>query len=239
MQSAVALACFPTLLWCLLWAWVRTSGLSLRWLLGGILVGALLGGPVWLLETAVDGLANPGGRLWRDFVQQVLGAACCEELLKFLAIALLLWFAKRRRKLTTRDIVAIAISVGVGFMTLENVLAVALSDTPMSIAIDRQLTIIAGHGSYQTIMGFLLALSARRSGFGWNIVALAAPIFLHGWGDLSERLFQDEPNPGSLEDTLLFGSWIASVVTTAVVAFGVLWWVRRAESDETLNQPPS
>ena len=239
LQTPVALALLPTMIWCLVFAWVRPRGLSLLWLAGGMVVGAFLGGPVWVLESAVDGFSSPGGRLWRDFVQQVIGAACCEESLKFISVVALIGLARHQGKTSARDVVAIAISVGIGFMTLENLFAVIVSDTPMSLAIDRQLTIIAGHGNYQAIMGFFLAMFIRRGGKGWAVAALLVPIFLHGWGDLAEQLFQDEPNPGSFADTMLFNSWIGSIVTTAVAAFSLLWWVRRPAGEPQVEPASS
>ena len=201
-----------------------------------MIVGALLGGPVWLLESAVEGLVGSGSRIWRDFVQQVIGAACCEESLKLIAVGVLIWLAKRGGKPAARGVVAIAISVGIGFMTLENLFAVIASDTPLALAIDRQLTIIAGHGNFQAIMGFFLAMYMRYRGLGWGILALAVPLFLHGWGDFTEQLFKDEPVPGSFEDTMLFNSWIGSIVTTAFASFSLLWWVRRPMNDQELRE---
>jgi RsiW-degrading membrane proteinase PrsW (M82 family) len=224
---SIALALVPTVVWCLIVSWVRPPKLSLRWLLGGIIVGVLLGGPVWLVESAVDGLASPSDRLSRDFLQQVIGAACSEESLKFIGVGLLIWLAYRRGEREVRALVAIAISVGIGFMTLENLVAVIASDTPMSLAMDRQLTILAGHGSYQTIMGIFLAISIRHHRFGWVIAAIIAPVLLHGWGDLAEQLFIDEPDPGSVDDTILYNTWIASIVATALSTVFALWWVLR------------
>jgi RsiW-degrading membrane proteinase PrsW (M82 family) len=236
---AIALAFIPTIVWCLIFVWVRPPGFSLRWLLGGMIVGVVLGGPVWLAESAVDVLAIPGDRYWRGFVQQVIGAACSEESLKFIGVGLLVWLAQRRSERAPRAVVAIAISVGIGFMTLENLVAVIVSDTPMSHAIDRQMTIIAGHGSYQAIMGVFLAMSIQHRRLGWAIAALIVPLFLHGWGNLAEQLFIDEPDHRSFQDTMLYNTWIGSIVTTALAAFSLLWWVRRPISDEALEESRS
>ncbi len=194
----------------------------------------MLGGPVWLVESAVDVLANPSDRFWRNFVQQVIGAACSEESLKFIGVGALVWLAQRHSQRTSRAVVAIAISVGIGFMTLENVVAVIASDTPMALATDRQLTTLAGHGNYQAIMGVLVAMSIQHRRLGWAIAALVVPVVLHGWGNLTVQLFIDEPEPHSFDDTLLYNSWIGSIVTTVLAAFSLLWWVRCPKND----QPP-
>jgi RsiW-degrading membrane proteinase PrsW (M82 family) len=200
-----------------------------------MMIGMMLGGPVWLVESAVDSLA-PEGRFWRDFVQQVIGAACSEESLKFIGVVLLVWLAYRRGHRAARAVVAISISIGIGFMTLENLVAVIASDTPLSLAMDRQLTILAGHGHYQAIMGVFLAMTIRHRRLGWVIAALVVPVFLHGWGDLAEQLFIDEPDPGSFNDTMLYNSWIGSIVTTSLAAFSLLWWVRHPTPSKNLEQ---
>lgn len=233
---SVALAFVPTVVWCLILAWVRPPDFSLRWLIGGMIVGVVLGGPVWLVESVVDRLASPDNRFWGDFVQQVIGAACSEESLKLIGVGLLVWLACRHGKPTARAVVAIAISVGIGFMTLENLVAVVASDTPMSLAMDRQLTILSGHGNYQAIMGVFLAMLIQHRRLGWAIAALFVPVLLHGWGNLALQLFIDEPDPGSFDDTMLYNSWIGSIVTTALAAFSMLWWVRRPTHEEQIEQ---
>jgi RsiW-degrading membrane proteinase PrsW (M82 family) len=212
------LALLPTTVWVLVWLWLRPRKLSAFWLLSGMLLGALLGGPVWVAETWVGELTTPTGRFSRDFDQQVLGASCCEELLKFAAVVSLVLFASRRGQSSARAVVAIAVSVGIGFMTLENVVAVVASESPMRLAIDRQVTMLAGHPGYQVVMGWCLYRWTVSRQARWAIASLAVPIFLHGWADFSEALFQDEQNHGSTEDTVLFFAWIASIFVTAAVA---------------------
>lgn len=230
MTAAVALVLLPTMVWCVIWCSVRPANLPFRWLIGGMILGIVIGGPVWVVESAVDDLANPAVRFSRDFIQQVLGAACSEELLKFTGVGLLVWWANHHRESTTQQVVAIAISVGIGFMTLENLVAVVVSDMPMSLAMDRQITVLAGHPSYQVIMGYLLAMSIERRRVAWGVVALVVPMLLHGCGDFSERLFQDEPRHGSVEDTILYGLWLATIAFTTITAFALLACLRRSES---------
>ncbi len=234
MSLPVALAVLPTLVWCLICLWIRPSEVSLRWLISGLLLGAAIGGPIWLAESAIDGLANPNDRFSRDFIQQVLGAAFCEETLKFIAIGVLLWFAglgrdHHSRDHLSREVVTISVSVAIGFMTLENLFGVYRSGSTLSLALDRQLTIFAGHPSYQVIMGTLLAVAIQRRRVGWAIAALALPMLLHGWADLSEQLFRDETNPGSVEDSTLYFAWLASIAVTACLTFYLLWSLMRPD----------
>ena len=67
------------------------------------------------------------------------------------------------------------------------------------------------------------------------IAAFAVPVFLHGWGDLTEQLFIDEPDPGSFVDTILYYSWIGSIVATAFAAFYLLWQVRLGANDQRVQ----
>ena len=97
--------------------------------------------------------------------------------------------------------------------------------------------VVAKEGVYmQAIMGVFLAMTIRHRRLGWAIAALVVPVFLHGWGDLAEQLFIDEPDPGSFDDTMLYNSWIGSIVTTSLAAFSLLWWVRHPTSSKNLER---
>ncbi|WP_419580310.1 PrsW family glutamic-type intramembrane protease [Stieleria magnilauensis] len=223
----ITLSLLPTLVWVLLWLWIRPRSLPIQWLVAGMIAGALVCAPVYVAETLVDQIA-PTDRWSRDFVQQVAGAACCEEFLKLVAVGGLLRWSGEPSSL--RGTLAIAASVGIGFMTLENVVAVSNAASADSTAIGRQVSILAGHPSYQVIMGFCLARWQASRQTAWIIAAVAVPVVLHGWGDFSEAVFQDEPNPGSREDTIVFQSWIMSVFVTAMTAMACLKLSRKHEA---------
>lgn len=231
MPTAIAIVSIPTIIWCLIYIWVQNSRHWFHWLIAGVSLGAALGIPAWFLETAIGQFAVGEGRFLQDFMEQVVGAAFCEEVLKFLAIGLLVWISSRQAPNNVRQIVGISIAVGIGFMTLENLLGIFRSADPISLALDRQVALFVGHPSYQVIMGYLLAIAIQRRSVTWLLAALLVPLTLHGWGDLSEKLFQDEINPGSLEDTVLFSSWLASLVVTTSMAGALLWFTLRARQD--------
>ena len=227
MSLTVLLLTFvPTLVWCVIWLWVKPTTVALRWLAAGIALGVLAAVPIWFYESAVDALADPNKRWSRVFIQQVLGAAVGEEGFKMLGVGILLAIVGRFMALQPRTVVAMAISVGIGFMTLENLFGVTVAESPMVLALNRQMTIIAGHGCYQAIMGCLLAKAIQDRRFSWGVLAFVVPVILHGWGDFSDQLFKDEPDPGSAEDTFLFYTWIASILTTAIATGLLLWHVR-------------
>jgi RsiW-degrading membrane proteinase PrsW (M82 family) len=83
----------------------------------------------------------------KAFVQQVLGAAVSEELFIFVGFFLTFKLFHLSRVRTEADVVAVAVAVAIGFTTIENVTAVVASGTPLSAALNRLLSIIAGHAS--------------------------------------------------------------------------------------------
>ncbi|TWT74399.1 PrsW family glutamic-type intramembrane protease [Allorhodopirellula solitaria] len=230
-QLPSLLALFPTLVWVLIWIWIRPATGAFKLLIVGLFAGASLAIPVWLAETLVDQLADPQHRWSRDFLEQVIGAACCEEGIKFAGVmGILKWFDKTRHKGTSLgengahpwDAVPCALVIAIGFMTVENLIAITAAPSPTSMALSRQMTLLAGHPSYQLVMGYSLARWRLQHKAGWMIAAIAVPIFLHGWGDFSEQLFQDEPDHGSTRDTIEFVAWIGSITASLIASVAVL-----------------
>ena len=230
-----AIVALPTVAWIAVWCWMRPQSLSFFWFVAGTSFGILLGGPVWLAESFVEKFATSTDRFARDFNQQVIGAACCEEVVKFVGVALLVFLVTRQHVPSLRCVVCVSMSVGIGFMTLENFVAVYAADSRLSVAFDRQFSIFAGHASFQVIMGWFIHRWCVTRWSGWAIASLLVPIFLHGWGDFSEALFQDEPNPNSVEDTVLFGAWIASLLSTAALAICVLFQANTNQGRKSSN----
>lgn len=213
----ILLALLPTLVWVLIWLWIRPATGSLTPLVVGVVIGASLTVPAWFTETLVDDLTHAHNRWSHDFLEQVVGAACCEELLKFAGvIAVLRWLNQRPSRLS--DAIPVALAVGIGFMTAENTIAVMLAETPMRMASSRLVTVLAGHPSYQLVMGFCLVRWSIRGKVGWAVAAIALPILMHGWSDFSEQLFTDEPTHGSARDTWEFAAWIGSITTSLMAS---------------------
>lgn len=217
----ILLCTLPTLVWMLVWFSIRPRQRSVLLLVTGMAIGASLAVPVWFAESFVDDFANSTDRWSRDFIEQVLSAAFCEELLKFVAvIGILKWIQPLP---ADREIaVPVALSVGIGFMTVENGFAMWAADSSMSMALSRQMTLLAGHPGYQLVMGFCLARWSVERRKRWMFSALAIPILLHGWGDFSEQLFKDEPDHGSTRDTIEFLTWIGSIAATFTASLVIL-----------------
>jgi RsiW-degrading membrane proteinase PrsW (M82 family) len=224
---ASAITLLPTVVWGLIWLWIRPRDRSFSWLISGALVGGLLGGPIWMAETWVDQFAVPSDRISRDFIQQIVGAACCEETLMLVGVVAMMCFVLGKGDPSLARIVAVAVAVAIGFMTLENIVAVIAATKPMPISLDRQFTIFAGHPGYQLVMGWCLYYWKITNRKTWLLAALVLPTLLHGWGDFSEALFQDEPYPDSVDDTVLYALWIASLLTTASTSVAILLLIRK------------
>ena len=208
----------------------RSIMLPVLWM--GVILGVVACIPVYLMETVIE---DAGGQLTglyeKAFVQQVLGAAVSEELFIFVGFFLTFKLFQTSRVRTEADVVAVAVAVAIGFMTIENVTAVVASETPMSAALNRLLSIIAGHASLQLMMGYFAAkcLLGNRNRLLFGLLMFAVPIVIHGWGDFSEYIFQqvDADSPQSKQ---FFSAWILGVFAYIAGAAIVLFQLRESAS---------
>ena len=236
MWQAISLTLFPSLVWLLVALRLRTNKLSI----GRIFVGLLAGVAASLATLEVVLLLAPiltsPDRWIGDFLDSVVSAALVEETLKYVCVtAICFVFVKANKPkgdtIFQRDIIAIAVSVAIGFMSLENIIAVIGTDEPLLRARDRLASLFAGHPSFQVMMGFWIAKAIQlRHRWAWPI-ALGVPVFVHGLIDFSQQAFKDEPNHGSLEDSILFYLWFGSLVSTAVVTGYLLERFARRKRD--------
>ena len=194
----------------------------------GVVLGVLACVPVYFMETVIEGAGESLSGLYeKAFVQQVLGAAVSEELCIFFGFLLTFKLFKRTRIQKDADVVAAAVAVAIGFTTIENLSAVLASETPMSVSLNRLLSIVAGHASLQLVMGYFAAkcLLGDRNRLVFGVLMLAVPIGIHGWGDFSESIFQavDADSPQSQQ---FFSAWIFGVFAYLVGAAVVLFKLR-------------
>ena len=129
-----------------------------------------------------------------------------------------------------REFITIALSVAIGFMTFENLLAAIPSDQPLPRARDRLIAMLAGHPGYQIIMGYFISRAITQHRGLWWVPAVVIPVLMHGMFDFTDQAFQDEPNHGSLEDSILYGLWIGTMVVTVAVTGSVLCAVLRGSA---------
>ena len=242
MWQAILIALFPTLVWLGVTFWLRTSGLSIGRISIGLLWGVVAGLASLAVQIFVAPVLTSPNRWVGDFLNSFVVAALVEETIKYACVAaVVIYFAKalKLKELSTdkRDVVAIAISVAIGFMSLENLWAVFNADQPLLRARDRLVSIFAGHPAFQVMMGYWLAkaiLNRRR--VSW-LIALAIPVFVHGFINVTEELFRDEPEHGSLEDTVLFTLWIGALIATAVVTPYLVWKTRKKNGAVVATAP--
>ena len=191
----------------------------------GFVLGVFACVPVYLMETVIEGAGEQVSGLYeKAFVQQVLGAAVSEELFIFFGFLLTFKLFRSWRIQTDAAVVAAAVAVAIGFTTIENITAVLASETPMSVSINRLLSIVAGHASLQLVMGYFAAkcLLGTHHRLMFGFLMLAVPIGIHGWGDFSEAVFQavDSDSPQSKQ---FFSAWIfgifAYIAGAAIVMF--------------------
>lgn len=189
----------------------RNHLLGVLWV--AVALGVVVCVPVYMMETVIEGA---GGRLSglyeKAFVQQVLGASMSEEICIFCAFLLTYKLFRSSRIQKDADVVAVAVAVAIGFTTIENVTAVLASETPLSVSLNRLLTIFAGHASLQLVMGYFAAkcLLGNQNRIMFGVLMLAVPIGIHGWGDFSESIFQavDSDSPESRQ---FFSAWIFGI----------------------------
>ena len=196
----------------------------------GVILGVAACLPVYLMETVIEGAGDQLTGLYeKAFVQQVLGAAVSEELCIFAGFLLTFKLFQKTRILEDADVVAAAVAVAIGFTTVENVTAVVASEVPMSAAMNRLLSIIAGHASLQLMMGYFAAkcLMGNRKQVFFGFLMLAVPIVIHGWGDFSESVFQavDADSPQSKQ---FFSAWIFGIFAYIAGAAIVLFKLRES-----------
>ncbi len=227
----------PTLVLLTLVGAFRFSSQMLVVLWTGVFLGVLACVPVYFMETVIEGAGGQLKGLYeKAFVQQVLGAAVSEELCIFFGFLLTFKLFQTTRIQKDADVVAAAVAVAIGFTTIENVTAVVASETPMSAALNRLLSIVAGHASLQLVMGYFAAkcLLGDRNRLVLGLLMLAVPIAIHGWGDFSESIFQ-AVNADSPQSQQFFSAWIFGIFAYLAGAAIVLFKLRENVSSTAVG----
>ena len=177
--------------------------------------------PAGLAELAQAKLLEPAalGPWGSSLGAACLGAALCEELLKFCVVYF--YCAKQAAFDEPMDGIVYGVTASLGFATLENVLYVA--DNGMGVAVVRALLAVPGHACYGAIMGYFVAqhrfgpVERRRTNLA---LAVALPIALHGAYDTPLMLLS-QPSGGV--DAALPWLW----VPIAVVVLGWRFAIRK------------
>ena len=156
------------------------------WLLKAVLWGVAICIPVSVCEMAIQtilfGVNGQPTNLFDTTALAFFVAALPEEAFKLLA----LWLVLRKNPYFDEhfDGIVYAVSVGLGFAAIENVLYVFSQSDWMSVAITRALLAVPGHYAFAVLMGYYYSVYHfvdRSPKVAVSI--LAVPILAHGTYD--------------------------------------------------------
>lgn len=147
-------------------------------------LGVFITLPASMLEIGQTALTDPLhlSALPASLNSAFLGAALCEEVLKF---AIVYGFCSRHQAFDEpMDGILYGVTASLGFATLENVLYVGQNG--MTVAIVRAVLAVPGHACWGALMGYFIGQAkfgdpAQRK--ACLVLALVVPILLHGLYD--------------------------------------------------------
>jgi protease PrsW len=148
-------------------------------ILKGILLGGIVIFPVGLIENYIGKFGPANGTLSRAAWDGFIVAGATEEAFKYLMVFILIW---RNRNFNEKfDGIVYAVSVALGFATVENIFYV-FSGNSLQVGLLRAFTAVPGHTVFGIVMGFYLGLARfspdRRSRY--LLRAFTVPWLLHG-----------------------------------------------------------
>lgn len=148
-------------------------------ILKGILLGAVIIFPVGLLENYLISFGTGLAKIPKAAFDGFIVAGATEEAFKYFVVFILIW---RNRNFNEKfDGIVYAVSVALGFATIENIFYV-FSNNSLQVGLLRAFTAVPGHTIFGIVMGFYLGM-ARFSGKGqgkWLLRAFTVPWLLHG-----------------------------------------------------------
>lgn len=146
--------------------------------------GVLITVPAGLLEVGLSSAAEPLGLspVAASLNSAFLGAALCEESLKFLIVY---HYCRRHAAFDEpMDGIIYGVTASLGFATLENVLYVASNG--VEVAVMRALLAVPGHACWGALMGYYIGQAQFGPAMHRNrhlALALGLPMALHGLYD--------------------------------------------------------
>lgn len=207
----------------------RTILVTFLWGMASI-VPVLLAG--LLFYEHLEAIADP---FWRALAIAFLGAAIPEELAKF---AVLYFYCMRHSHFDEpMDGLVYGMTASLGFAALENVLYLMnAGDGWAELALLRGFLSVPSHGLDGVIMGFFAGLARfePQRAARWWIMALAAPIALHGLYD-APLFLADIWQPLGEDDPLA----LLMLLPLLLVGFELVWAVRlfrRLNRDQRAQQ---
>lgn len=166
-------------------------------MLKGVLFGAmscLVAVALALMFEAFGLYDNEYGSLEGAFATAFFGAAIPEESAKLL----MLWLLLRKNKYYDEffDGIVYAVTIGLGFAMVENILYVVQAEDWQSVAITRAIFSVPGHYMFAVLMGYFFAIVSFRKKSVWAIPLIwIVPVVFHGLFDailMSESVISDD-----------------------------------------------
>ena len=147
--------------------------------------GAMTTAPAAFLEMLLSEF-QPSGALLGGLYKGFCVAGFSEELLKLLALFLLVWNSRHFDEYF--DGIVYAVYVSLGFACVENVMYVFSGETysvSMATAATRAVLSVPGHFLFAVMMGYYFALAkfAPRRRSRYLLYAFVVPVFFHGTFD--------------------------------------------------------
>ena len=188
------------LLWLYIWK-KDPQPEPLSWLLKAVAYGILICMPVATIEMLIHDTLWPSDAepttLIGSITQAFLVAALPEETFKLFA----LWLILRKNPYFDEhfDGIVYAVSVGLGFAAIENILYVFSEEEWLSVAIGRALLAVPGHYAFAVLMGYYYSLHHFINPSTKNAICiLLVPVIAHGLYDSLAMSSQVDPYIGGL-----------------------------------------
>ncbi|MCQ2331820.1 MAG: PrsW family glutamic-type intramembrane protease [Paludibacteraceae bacterium] len=151
------------------------------------------------------------------FATAFFGAAVPEESAKL--IMLYLFLRRNRYYDEFFDGIVYAVTVGLGFAMVENILYVVQAEDWQSVALTRAIFSVPGHYMFAVIMGYFYSLvSFRNRGMWFMPLVLMVPIVFHG---LFDAILMSE--------AIIASDFVRGMAVLIFIAF-FIWAQRRAKN---------
>lgn len=195
----IAVALLPSVLLGL-FIWVKDPQKEpFSWLMRGFLLGGALCIPVAQIETIIEtylfGPYFEPSNYFEVSANAFLVAAIPEEGFKLLA----LWLLLRKNPYFDEHIdgIVYAVSIGLGFAAVENIIYLLEDESWMTTAIVRSLLAVPGHYAFAVLMGFYYSLYCFVDHSKKNAACiLMVPVIIHGIYDSLAMTGQVNPYVG-------------------------------------------
>jgi len=147
-------------------------------LLRAVLLGVVIVIPILLMERLLVRIMPPFGHLGEVIYHAFLVAGTSEELIKFMALYLLIWKSPSFNE--KFDGIVYAVFISLGFAAVENVLYILEGGTRTALL--RALTAVPAHALFGITMGYYFGVARMYTELKnkYLLRSLLIPVLLHG-----------------------------------------------------------